>query len=429
MTASPKTIPNKFRPIASLGNGGSCLKAAFSRNPISIKRSLIHETMKKIRNDELEPAIIDWPVYMRRAIDLAGNAINTSPNPRVGCVLVKNQEIVGEGWHVAVGEAHAEVMALRQAGDRAKSSIAFVSLEPCSHTGRTGPCSDALINAEVSQVVIACIDPNPEVAGKGIEKLIAAGIHVTQLTDFDSLARAVTPGYFKRREQGIPYVRCKLAMSLDGRTALANGESKWISGRQSRSDVQRLRAASSAVITGIETVLADDPSLNVRIDDLNLAQEELTRNEKALSKQPLRVILDSQLRTPDVAKILALPGEVKIFSIDPPDTAKNPASNVEYLQAATSGKRVSLHCVLKSLATDFACTEVLVEAGATLSTAFIQAGLVDELIVYIAPKLLGSDARSLLNIVGIESMSDSWDFEITDLRQIDRDIRVVLKPA
>lgn len=384
--------------------------------------------MEKIRNDELGPEIIDWPVYMRRAIDLAGNAINTSPNPRVGCVLVTNQQIVGEGWHVAAGEAHAEVMALRQAGDRAKSSIVFVSLEPCSHTGRTGPCSDALIAAGVSQVVIASIDPNPEVAGKGVEQLIAAGIAVTQLTDFDSLARAVTPGYFKRREQGIPYVRCKLAMSLDGRTALANGQSKWISGRQSRGDVQRLRAASSAVITGIETVLADDPSLNVRIDVLSLLDEDLARNEQALSKQPLRVILDSQLRTPDTAKILSLPGEVKIFSIGSSDTAKTPASNVEYLQTEASGKRVNLHCVLESLASDFACTEVLVEAGATLSTAFIEAGLVDELIVYIAPKLLGSDARSLLNIAGIQSMSDSLDFEITDLRQIDRDIRVVLKP-
>ena len=387
------------------------------------------KTMKKISNDKLQPEILDWPVYMRRAIDLAGNAINTSPNPRVGCVLVINQEIVGEGWHVALGEAHAEVMALEQAGDRAKSSIAFVSLEPCSHTGRTGPCSDALIKAGVSQVVIACIDPNVEVAGKGVEKLIAAGIPVTQLTDFDSLARAVTPGYFKRREQGIPYVRCKLAMSLDGRTALANGESKWISGQQSRSDVQRLRAESSAVITGIETVLADDPSLTVRIGDLNLAQEDLARNEKALSKQPLRVILDSHLRTPTEAKILSLPGEVKVFSIDTPGTAKNLASNVEYVQAAASGKRVSLHSVLESLASDFACTEVLVEAGATLSTAFIKEGLVDELIVYIAPKLLGSDARSLLNIAGIESMSDSLNFEITDLQQIDCDIRVVLKPV
>lgn len=387
------------------------------------------KTMKKIRNDQLDPEIIDWPVYMRRAIDLAGNAINTASNPKVGCVLVTDQEIVGEGWHVAVGEDHAEIMALKQAGDRAKSSIAFVSLEPCSHTGRTGPCSDALIKAGVSQVVIASIDPNPEVAGSGVAKLLAAGIAVTQLTDFDPLSRAVTPGYFKRREQGIPYVRCKLAMSLDGRTALANGESKWISGQQSRADVQRLRAASGAVITGIETVLADDPSLNVRIEELNLHQEDLDRNQLSLSRQPLRVILDSQLRTPDTAKILSLPGAVKIFSTGSLGAAKTPAPNVEYLQVAASGKRVNLHSVLESLASDFECTEVLVEAGATLSTAFVQAGLVDELIVYIAPKLLGSDARSLLNIVGIESMSDSLNFEITDLRQIDRDIRVVLKPA
>ena len=386
------------------------------------------KTMKKIRNDELGPEFIDWPVYMRRAIDLARHAINTSSNPRVGCVLVTNQEIVGEGWHIAIGEDHAEIMALKQAGERATSSIAFVSLEPCSHTGRTGPCSDALIHAGVSQVVIASIDPNPAVAGSGVEKLVAAGIPVTQLIDFDSLARAATPGYFKRREQGIPYVSCKLAMSLDGRTALANGQSKWISGPASRSDVQRLRAASGAVITGIETVLADDPSLNVRISDLNLHPEELARNELSLSTQPLRVILDSRLRTPDTAKILTLPGEVKVFSIEPPAPDKNRASNVEYRQVAASGKRVSLHSVLESLASDFACAEVLVEAGPTLSTAFIKAGLVDELIVYIAPKLLGSDARSLLNIAGIESMSDSLNFEITDLRQIDRDIRVVLKP-
>lgn len=386
------------------------------------------KTMEKIHNDELDPAIIDWPVYMRRAIDLAANSINTSPNPRVGCVLVNDQEIVGEGWHVAAGEAHAEVMALQQAGDRAKDSIAFVSLEPCSHTGRTGPCSDALIAAGISQVVIASIDPNPEVAGSGVEKLLQSGIPVTQLIDFDSLARAVTPGYFKRREQGIPYVRCKLAMSLDGRTALANGESKWITGPASRRDVQSLRAASSAVITGIETVLADDPSLNVRIDELGLHQEELVRNKQALSRQPLRVILDSQLRTPDGAKILFSPGQVKVFSTGSSGVAKNPASNVEYLQATASGKRVNLHSVLESLASDFGCTEVLVEAGATLSTAFIQAGLVDELVIYVAPKLLGSDARSLLDIAGIESMSDSLNFEITDLRQLDSDIRIVLKP-
>ncbi len=385
--------------------------------------------MKKLHNDELAPEVVDWPVYMRRAIDIAAYAINTSPNPRVGCVLVVDQEIVGEGWHVAAGEPHAESMALKQAGDRAKSATAFVSLEPCSHIGRTGPCSDALIRAGVAHVVIASIDPNPAVSGNGIRKLLDAGIGVTHLVDFEAQARAVTPGYFKRREQGMPYVRCKLAMSLDGRTALANGESKWISGPAARSDVQQLRAASSAVITGIETVLADNPSLNVRSDELNLTDEDRARNELVLSRQPLRIVLDSQLRTPDGAKILALPGEVKIFTIAPVESARNPAANVEILQATASGKRVNLHSVLESLASDFDCSDVLVEAGATLSTAFIQAGLVDELIVYIAPKLLGSDARALLALTGIESMSDSLNFEITDLRQIDRDIRIVLKPA
>lgn len=387
------------------------------------------KTLTKFHNDELEPAIIDWPVYMRRAIDLAANSINTAPNPRVGCVLVVDQEIVGEGWHVAAGEAHAEAMALQQAGERAKSSTAFVSLEPCSHTGRTGPCSDALIAAGISHVVIATIDPNPAVAGSGVERLLAAGIEVTQLVDFDALARAVSPGYFKRREQGLPYVRCKLAMSLDGRTALANGKSKWISGPAARSDVQRLRAASGAVITGIETVLADDPALNVRAAEMNLDQEEIARNKIALSKQPLRIILDSGLRTPADARVLSLPGEVKVYTLAQPDSAENPAPNVEYLSAQGSGERVNLHSVLESLASDFACTEVLVEAGARLSTAFVEAGLVDELIVYIAPKLLGSDARALLNVAGIQSMSDTLDFEITDLRQIERDIRVVLKPV
>ncbi|MEX0964097.1 MAG: bifunctional diaminohydroxyphosphoribosylaminopyrimidine deaminase/5-amino-6-(5-phosphoribosylamino)uracil reductase RibD [Pseudohongiellaceae bacterium] len=385
--------------------------------------------MNIIRNGELPSTIIDWPVYMRRAIDLADNAINTSPNPKVGCVLVVDQQIVGEGWHAATGEDHAEVMALKKAAEKATSAIAFVSLEPCSHIGRTGPCSDALIAAGVSQVVIASIDPNPKVAGQGVEKLIAAGIPVTHLIDFDALARRVNPGYFKRRATGLPFVRCKLAMSLDGRTALANGTSKWITGPAARADVQRLRAASSAVLTGIETVLADDPSLNVRIAELNLAADELVRNEQSLRRQPLRVVLDSRFRISESAKILRQPGKVLVLGVTPPAADQNPTSNVEYRQSPASGERVDLHSVLKSLASEMACTDVLVEAGATLSTAFIQASLVDELVVYVAPKLLGSDARALLNIVGIESMADGLEFEITDLRQIDSDIRVTLRPV
>lgn len=386
--------------------------------------------MKKLRNDELDPTVIDWPVYMRRAIDLAGNTISASPNPRVGCVLVAGEQIVGEGWHVAVGEDHAEVMALKQAGATARGATAFVSLEPCSHTGRTGPCSDALIEAGVGQVVIASIDPNPDVSGRGAERLIAAGIEVTQLLEFDSIARDVNPGYFKRRECGLPFVRVKIAMSLDGKTALANGESKWITSPAARRDVQLLRAASDAVLTGIETVLVDDPALNVRVDELPLSEDELARNQALLERQPLRVVLDSRYRLPPTARITQEPGRVLVFGAASTDAEPANAANVanvEYRQAG-GGERVNLQSVLESLASEMACTDVLVEAGATLSTAFLQAGLADELIVYIAPKLLGSDARALLNIAGISAIADAPEFEISDLRQIDQNIRVTLKP-
>lgn len=383
--------------------------------------------MKKISNNKLDESILNWPIYMQRALDLACNVLNTTPNPRVGCVLVKGDRVVGEGWHVAAGEDHAEIMALKQAGANAESALAFVSLEPCAHVGRTGPCSSALIEAGVSKVIVASIDPNPEVAGQGVANLLDAGIEVIQLVDFDQVARQINPGYFKRRESGLPFVRCKLAMSLDGRTALANGESKWITGPAARADVQRLRAESSAIITGIETVLADDPFLNVRAEELDLDSAELARNGKALSQQPLRVVLDSKRRIPESAKILALPGDVKIFGAVAEDAKL--AANVEYIASAKSGERVSLQFVLESLASDFSCTEVLVEAGPVLSTAFIQAGLVDELIVYIAPKLLGSDARALLNVAGLKSMSETVDFEISDASQLGGDIRLVLKPA
>lgn len=383
--------------------------------------------MKKISNNKLDESILNWPIYMQRALDLACNVLNTTPNPRVGCVLVKGDRVVGEGWHVAAGEDHAEIMALKQAGANAESALAFVSLEPCAHVGRTGPCSSALIEAGVSKVIVASIDPNPEVAGQGVSNLLDAGIEVIQLVDFDQVARQINPGYFKRRESGLPFVRCKLAMSLDGRTALANGESKWITGPAARADVQRLRAESSAIITGIETVLADDPFLNVRAEELDLDSAELARNGKALSQQPLRVVLDSKRRIPESAKILALPGDVKIFGAVAEDAKL--AANVEYIASAKSGERVSLQFVLESLASDFSCTEVLVEAGPVLSTAFIQAGLVDELIVYIAPKLLGSDARALLNVAGLKSMSETVDFEISDASQLGGDIRLVLKPA
>ncbi|PCJ26837.1 MAG: riboflavin biosynthesis protein RibD [SAR86 cluster bacterium] len=384
--------------------------------------------MKILSNNDLDADILDWPVYMGQALELARNVIGTSPNPRVGCVLVKGSDIVGQGWHVAAGQDHAEVMALKEAGKAAESAIAFVSLEPCSHTGCTGPCAEALIKAKVAQVVIASIDPNPAVSGEGVAKLEAAGINVFHLVEFDQAARDINPGYFKLREQGLPYVRCKMAMSLDGRTALANGESQWITGPSARSDVQKLRAMSSAVVTGIETVLADDPSLNVRLDELGFSELEMARNELTLTEQPLRVILDSKLRTPTDAKILASPGLVKIFTTAETTEDKNLATNVEIIVADKSGQRVNLRSMLESLGSDFACTDILVEAGATLGGAFIQSGLVDELILYIAPKLLGSDAKALLDISGLQSMSESINFDIVDIRKVGNDIRVTAKP-
>lgn len=384
--------------------------------------------MKKLFNTGLAAEYIDWPVYIQRALDLACNVISAAPNPRVGCVVVKDSLIVGEGWHAAAGQEHAEIMALHQAGSQAKSAVAFVSLEPCCHTGRTGPCTTALIQAEVAQVVIAGIDPNPSVSGGGVAVLEAAGIEVTYLSDFRQAARAINPGYFKSKESGLPYVRCKLAMSLDGRTALANGESKWITSAQARSDVQKLRAGSSAIITGVETVLADDPSLTVRASELGLDEVELERNKQSLAEQPLRVILDSKLRTPPTARILQDTTPVKIFVAQDSIEEKSLAPNVEILAAKQSGKRVNLRSVLESLVSDFACTEVLVEAGATLSGAFLQAGLIDELVIYIAPKLLGSDARSLFAFAGLQSLSDCTKLEIVDYKKVGSDMRLTIKP-
>lgn len=385
--------------------------------------------MKILSNSELNSDIIDWPVYMQRALDLACNVMSASPNPRVGCVVVKDKRIVGEGWHIAAGQEHAEVMALQKAGNQAESAIAFVSLEPCCHTGRTGPCTTALIQAKVAQVVIAGIDPNPSVAGEGIAALSAAGIEVVHLSDFQQAAREINPGYFKSRESGLPYVRCKMAMSLDGRTALANGESKWITGVAARSDVQKLRASSSAIITGVETILADNPSLNVRVSELGLEEAELERNKFHLAKQPLRVILDSKLRTPDTAKILDSTGPVAIYTAEKSVQNKSLAGDVEILVAEQSGQRVNLRSVLKSLASDFACTEVLLEAGATLSGAFLQAELIDELIIYIAPKLLGSDARALFDFAGLQSLSDCINLDIADFTKVGGDIRLTVKPV
>jgi len=382
--------------------------------------------MKALQNQQLDPAILEWPVYMQRALQLAGSVLCTTPNPRVGCIIVNNNSVVGEGWHIAAGQAHAEVMALRSAGDLAQGATAFVSLEPCAHRGRTGPCSQALIKAGIAIVVVAGIDPDERVAGQGIRDLEAAGIEVFHLTDFESEARDLNTGYFKRQESGLPLVRLKLAMSLDGRTALANGESKWITGKEARADVQKLRASSSAIITGINTVLSDDPALNVRANELALSESELMNNAELFASQPLRVIADSQMRTHGTAKILSKPGLVKIFCNEGMNVKNNFANNVEIIQSISDSQGVNLNFMLEYLASKFTCNDVLIEAGPTLSGSFIRAGLVDELVVYIAPKLLGSDAKPLFEITGLESLVESTQFVTSEVTQIGTDIKAML---
>lgn len=395
--------------------------------------------MKTLANSQLGDEFIDWPVYMARAIEIAANVINANPNPRVGCVLVKDCEAIAEGWHVFPGEPHAEVMALEIAQleqQSVKGATAFVSLEPCAHTGRTGPCAVALVDAGIARVVIAVKDPNPKVSGKGVDILEAAGIEVIHLADFEIQAKALNPGFHKRHEIGLPWVRAKLASSLDGRTALSNGESKWITGSEARRDVQRIRLASSAIVTGVNSVLRDDPRMNVRVDELGFTAEERRLNKHSLALQPLKVILDSALQTPLSAQILRS-GRVLIFTRADQDacdefTGQLPQDHqVHVIQAPAGGaypsERVDLSFVLKFLA-QMECNDVLVESGATLSSAFIYQGLVDELIVYLAPKFMGSDAAALVDKTGITKMDELLGFEVQSLVQLDNDIKVTMTP-
>lgn len=368
-----------------------------------------------------------WPAYMRRAFELAARVISTHPNPRVGCVLVHGEQVVGEGWHEAPGEVHAEVAALAAAGDKAAGSTAFVTLEPCAHQGRTGPCSSALIQAGVKEVIIAVLDPNPAVAGKGVRDLEAAGIPVYHLAAAEAEARSLNQGYFARREQGIPQVTVKLAMSLDGRTAMADGESKWITGADARADVQRLRLQSSAIITGINSVLLDDPSLTVRPADLHLAPLEQDSNTLLLQRQPLRVVIDSQLRTPDTARLASLEGDFLVFTASRERSAPLAPERIRRVPADQAG-RVDLRSVLESLAADYECNDVLVEAGPILAGAFLRAGLADKLVVYVAPKILGSDARPLMEIAGLASLADAIDLTWQDVTRVGTDLRLTLLP-
>ncbi len=359
--------------------------------------------------------------YMGRALVLARRGLyTTDPNPRVGCVLVRDGAVVGEGWHVRAGEGHAEVNALRQAGERARGATAYVTLEPCSHHGRTPPCADTLVNAGIARMVCAMVDPNPAVAGRGLERLRSAGVEVHSGL-LEAQARALNPGFIKRMEQGRPWVRLKLAMSLDGRTAMASGESQWITGPAARADVQRLRARSSAILTGIDSVLHDDSSLTVRADELGLAPVQA---EQIVQRQPLRVVLDSQLRLPSAAKLLSQPGRTLVVTLAQDETraAALRAAGAEVVRR-DDRERIDLAGVIEYLAQAEQCNELLVECGARLAGAFVAAGLVDELVVYMAPKLLGSAARPLLELP-LERMAQQVPLELVELRHLGADLRL-----
>lgn len=355
--------------------------------------------------------------YMARAIHLAERGLyTTDPNPRVGCVLVKHDRIIGEGWHARAGEGHAEVNALREAGAEAKGADCYVTLEPCSHFGRTPPCADALINADVKRVFIAMTDPNPIVSGAGISRLRAAGIEVfTHI--LSAQAEQLNPGFCMRMRQHRPFIRSKVAMSLDGRTAMASGESKWITGHDARTDVQKWRARSSAILTGIATVLADDPQMNVR---LGLDTDWYPQSNTI--RQPLNVIVDSQLRTPVNAKILQQKKRLIATAVD-----INHPADVETVVIPNTQMQVDLTALMAVLA-QRDINEVLVEAGTVLNGALLTAGLIDELIIYVAPKLMGDSAKGIFHLPQLQTMSEAVDLDITDIRAVGGDWRITAVP-
>lgn len=361
---------------------------------------------------------------MQRALELAARGLMTThPNPRVGCVIARNGRVIAEGWHARAGESHAEVAALGAAGGQAAGATVYVTLEPCSHHGRTPPCVDALIAARVARVVYAVGDPNPRVDGRGGERLKAAGVAV-EAGLLAPEAEALNAGFLKRMRTGRPWVRVKLAASLDGRTALANGASRWITSEAAREDVQRWRGRSSAILTGTGTVLADDPRLDVRLPE----EADGERH------QPLRVVLDSSLRTPPEARLFTVAGEVLIVTALPADDPRweprcaalaSRGARIETLPAV--GGRVPLPAVLDRLG-ELETNELQVEAGPTLAGELLRQGLADELLLYVAPKLLGPSARPLLAFPELTELDAAPAFAIAELARVGDDLRLHLRP-
>lgn len=379
-----------------------------------------------------QPAFSDFDRWaMQRALELAARGLDTTdPNPRVGCVITQGDEVVGEGWHERAGEAHAEIAALSAAAGDAAGASVYVTLEPCSHHGRTPPCVEALIAAGVARVVYAAIDPNPLVSGRGAEALSAAGIAV-QGGLLEQEALELNCGFVKRMRDGRPWVRLKLAMTLDGRTALARGESRWITGEAARADVQYWRARSSAILTGVGTVLADDPRLDVRLDAEGEAPSEAQAEEEG-ARQPLRVVLDSHLRTPPGARLLAGGGEVLIL------TAQSSFQDVQHGMRLTQkgarlesvpedDNRLSLEAVLGRLA-ELEVNELQVEAGPTLAGELVRQSLVDELLLYVSPRVIGNRARPLLAMPEPATLDEAHGFSLIETRTLGDDLRLWLRP-
>lgn len=354
---------------------------------------------------------------MARALRLAERGRYTAhPNPVVGCVLVRDGAVVGEGWHAKTGEAHAEVNALRAAGDAAQGSVAYVTLEPCSHQGRTPPCAATLAQAGVGKVIAAMQDPSREVAGQGFKILTAAGVEV-QTGLMQSAAAALNRGFLKRVTEQRPLVRLKLAASIDGAIAMASGDSQWITGPEARADVQRLRARSGAIMTGIGTVLSDDPSLNVRATDIETG-----------GLQPIRVVLDSRLRMPLAAGMLALRGTTLVCCTGDPDGKALQDTSAVVKSFPVVDGRVDADAVLRELALR-GVNEVLVEAGAALAGDLLEKNLVDELVIYQAPHIMGSQTMRLVNTPSWTSLTDRQALTITDVRRIGRDTRITAIPT
>lgn len=357
----------------------------------------------------------DDHAFMARALELAEQSVGlTHPNPAVGCVLVRGGQVVAEGRTQPPGGPHAEAAALAAAGEAARGATAYVTLEPCDHHGRTGPCSRALIDAGIARVVCAVLDPNP-IAGRGLDTLRAAGIEV-DVGVLEEAARKLNRGFFSRLTRGRPWVRSKLAASLDGRTALANGASQWITGPDARRDVHRERARSAAIMTGVGTVLADDPSLTARPDGVEAA------------RQPLRVIVDAALRTPPSARTLALPGDVVIFTTQAASESTFAAGGRARIERVRpDGDHCDLNAVLERLAA-LEVNDVWVEAGAGFNGALLELGLIDELWLYLAPTLLGDTARGLVSIATLASLDERIDLAIDDIRSVGDDLRIVARP-